>query len=347
MFEEILKHVKEQMDENSEPYELSELLERSSLHLYELMSAAEEENVKELNLGSEEFNKMNYLRWKDGFQKLDMLRQISIEAGMEFQKHFLSIPEYETDPLLGVLMRQHANACRIAGEVILLLKGGYPDGALARWRSLFEISVTCLVINKYGRDAAKDYIRHGRVKAVEGMEEYQKTAKEMNLQPYDENEISAAIALKEEMSEGETHFHWARKYAGASKLEKLRENVGLGKWSHNYKLASRNVHADYSEMLSLFAMSEAKQDMLLVGQSNSGMVEPAHMTAITLAQITSAFLTAHIHEDNDLDYTNSTLFLMLIKHYVDAVGESFLECSDRSQTQSNKPLNTDAASGAG
>ncbi len=347
MFEEILKHVKGQLDEDSEPYEVSELLEKISLDLYELMNASEDENIKELNILSEEFNNMNYLRWKDGFQKLEMLRQISIEAGMEFQKQFLSIPEYDNDPFLGVLMRQHANACRIAGEIILLLKGGYPDGALARWRSLFEISVTCLVIKKYGRDAAEDYILHGRVKAIEGMEEYQKTAKEMNLQPYDENEISAVIALKEKISDGESHFHWAKKYAGFSKLEKLREDVGLGKWSHNYKLASRNVHADYSEMLSLFAMSEAKQDMLLVGQSNSGLVAPAHMTAITLAQITSAFLTAYIHEDNGLDYTNSTLFLMLIRRYVDAVGESFLKCSEKSQTQSNMPQNTNTASGVG
>ncbi len=68
-----------------------------------------------------------------------MLNQISIEAGMEFQKYFLTFPEYMADPLLGVLMRQHANACRITGEIILMLKGGYPDGAIARWRTLFEI----------------------------------------------------------------------------------------------------------------------------------------------------------------------------------------------------------------
>lgn len=329
MFEEILKNVKEQLDKCTDPHELSDVLERSSSYLFDVMSTSEEENVNKLILDSEEFNKRNYLRWKGGFQRLEMLRQISIEAGMEFQKQFLTITEYESDPLLGVLMRQHANACRIAGEIILLLKGGYPDGAVARWRSLFEISVTCLVINKYGRDAAQDYIRHGRVKAVEGMEEYQKAAEDMKLKPYDEDEISAAIALKEQLSGGENHFHWARKYAGVSKLEKLREDVGLGKWSHNYKLASRNVHADYSEMLSLFAMSEAKQDMLLVGQSNSGMVEPAHMTAITLAQITSAFLTAHIPEENKLNYSNSILFLHLIQHYVDAVGESFLKCSEQ------------------
>lgn len=332
MFKEILKHVKEQLEESTESYDLSELFDRSSLHLYELMSASEEENVKKLTLNADEFNKRNNLKWKEGFQKLEMLRQISIEAGMEFQKHFLSIPEYETDPLLGVLMRQHANACRITGEIILLLKGGYPDGAIARWRSLFEVSITCLVINKYGRDAAIDYIRHGKVKAVEGMEEYQKTAKEMNLQPYDDHVLSAAVALKDQITDGESHFHWAKKYAGFSKLEKLREDIGLGKWSHNYKLASRNVHADYCEMLSLFAMSEAKQDMLLVGQSNSGMVEPAHMTAITLAQITSAYLTAHIHEENGLDYTNATLFMLLIQRYVDAVGDSFLKCSEKSKS---------------
>lgn len=330
MFEEILKNVKEQLDNGTDPYDLSDVLERSSSCLFDVMSASEEENVNKLILDSEEFNKRNYLRWKSGFQRLEMLRQISIEAGMELQKQFLTITEYESDPLLGVLMRQHANACRIAGEIILLLKGGYPDGAVARWRSLFEISVTCLVINKYGRDAAQDYIRHGKVKAVEGMEEYQKTAQDMKLKPYEEDEISAAIAIKEQLLAGENHFHWARKYAGASKLEKLREDVGLGKWSHNYKLASRNIHADYSEMLSLFAMSEAKQDMLLVGQSNSGMAEPAHMTAITLAQITSTFLTAHIHEENKLDYTDSLLFLHLIQYYVNAIGESFLKCSEES-----------------
>lgn len=196
---------------------------------------------------------------------------------------------------------------------------------------MFEISVTCLVINKYGRDAAIDYIRHGKVKAVEGMEEYQKTAKEMNLQPYDDCELLAAMTLKDQILDGKKRFHWAEKYAHCSKLEKLREDVGLGKWSHYYKLASRNVHADYSEMSSLFAMSDAKQDMLLVGQSNSGMAEPAHMTAITLAQITSAFLTAYIHKENKLDYTNTTYFLLLIQRYVDAVGESFSKCSEKSK----------------
>lgn len=147
------------------------------------------------------------------------------------------------------------------------------------------------------------------------------------LEPYADDELEAAIQLKKVLSGGENDFQWARKYTGFKKIEKLREHVGLGKWSHNYKLASKNVHADFSEMRSLFAMSEAKQDGLLAGPSNSGLVEPAHMTAITLSQITVAFLTAHIEESNDLDYSTSIMYLYLIEKYVDAVGQEFLRCS--------------------
>lgn len=336
MFGELLKIFKKKLKTHSDSVKVEDVFRLASEKIYDLIASSEPDHVKQLNSEDEEFVERNYNRWKSGFHKLQMLKQISLEAGMEFQKQFLQHSEYETDPLLGVLMRQHANACRVTGEIILLLKGGYADGALARWRTLFEISVTCLVIRKYGRGAAEDYIKHGKIKAVEGMQEYQKTAKDMNLEPYADDELEAAIQLKEELSGGDKNFQWARKYAGFGKLEKLREDVGLGKWSHNYKLASKHVHADYSEMVSLFAMSEANQDILLAGPSNSGLVEPAHMAAITLGQITASFLTAYIDEPNKLDYSDSQMYLSLIQKYVDAVGEEFLKCSHETLPQSNK-----------
>lgn len=337
MFDEILKYTQEEFEQMNEPYEYDDVLKKSSKYIYDLMCESEKENYQNLNTEIEQFTQRNFQRWELGFQKLEMLRQISIEAGVEFKKHFLTFPEYETDVLLGALMREHANACRIAGEIILLLKGGYADGALARWRTLFEILVTCLVLHKHGKNAANDYIRHGKRKAVKGMEEYQKTAKDMNRQLYDDEEISNMLKLKESWDKKD-NFHWAQKYTGYGRLEKLREDVGLGKWSHDYMWASHNIHSVYREALSLLATSEAKNDLLLVGASNSGMVEPAHMTAITLAQITSTFLTAHINEENNIDYTNSTLFMFLMQYYVDDIGESFLKCSENidSFTQPNE-----------
>lgn len=171
---------------------ISLIIDRAS----SLITSNEVEIIDSINNDNKQFVERNYIRWQSGFYKLEMLRQISLEAGMEFQKQFLKYPQFVSDSLLGVLMRHHANACRITGEIIVLLKNGYADGALARWRTLFEIFITCLVIKKYGKEAAEDYIRHGIVKSVEGMEEYQKTALEMNLEPYNEKELDAAIKLK-------------------------------------------------------------------------------------------------------------------------------------------------------
>ncbi|WP_372832095.1 hypothetical protein [Pontibacterium sp.] len=72
-------------------------------------------------------------------------------------------------------------------------------------------------------------------------------------------------------------------------------------------------------------MREAKEDLLLCGQSNSGLTEPAHFTAIALAQITSVFITTYIEDsDSGLDYSDSYLFIKIIENYVKEVGEAFL-----------------------
>lgn len=325
LFQELLEKSNIKL-ENINKDNFQKIFESISKNLVETMQFNETDNINQLNQEYEDFNKRNYFQWKKGFDKLEMLRQISIEAGMEFQKEFLKYPEYENDPLLGVLMRQHANACRITGEIIHLLKGGYSDGAIARWRTLFEIAVTSLVLNRHGKECAVDYIKYGKLKSIEGMEEYQKTAKEMKVESYSKEEMDLAIALKEELKK-EINYSWAIKYTNFGRMEKLREYVGLEKWSHYYMLASKIIHADFHEMNTLMAMSEAKENMLLVGQSNSGMTEPAHITAITLNQITSAFLTAYIQDENTkIDYKVSMLFLSLLKQYSDDVGKIFLEC---------------------
>jgi hypothetical protein len=321
-----LQAARNELDKTDKGYKLEDVVEEATNIFIKLTKANENEPVEQHRKNHQGFIDRNCIRWGAGLDQLELLYITSQEAALNFQEHYLSIPKLENDPLLGVLMRLHANALRITSEIIHLIKGGYADGALARWRSLFEISVTSLIIHKYGRQAAIDYIKHGNIKTVEGIEEYQKTAEKMNLEPYTNDEIEQAVALKATLSEGDSYWHWARNHTGFSKLEKLREHVGLDHWSHNYKLASRNIHADYSEMRSLLGMEEATEDLLLVGQSNSGMTLPAHITSIMLNQITSCFLTAYINEETDLDYTNSMVFMNLLKKYSDNVGEEFLKC---------------------
>ena len=332
MFEELIEIARSRLEKNKDSYTYENVLELATSTLITSTREHESETIKACITDEDACVKRNRERWKSGFQKLRALRETSIQAGMNFQKHFLQKEEYQHDVLYGVLMRQHAHACRISGEIIVLLEAGYADGAIARWRTLYEISVTCLIIKKYGRNAASDYVKHGIVKNSEGILEYQKTAEAMGLPPFSREEVEAAEKIKEEITDGDRSWHWARRHAGVSKLEKLREIVGLDNWSHNYKLASRNIHSDYYEMDRLHAMSEAKQDLLLVGQSNSGMTAPAHFTAINLAIITSVFILVGSDDDQcELDFTDSILFMKVIDNYIDEVGRAFIAIEQRKE----------------
>lgn len=325
MFEEILDLAETKLRENGGTPSYESIVNLASKILIDDTKEQEEENVKRVVSDHDEFIKRNRERWSVGFSKLHALRETCLQAGVNFQEQFLKIPRYETDELIGVFLRQHAHACRISGEIIHLLEGGYPDAALARWRTLYEMVVTCLIIKKYGKEAAIDYIKQGTIHTAEGIEEHRKTAEAMGQETFTDEEVEYYLNLKEEITNGESGWHWARKHTGFKKIDKLSEHIELDKWSHNYKLANRNVHSDYFEMASLYAMSEAKQDILLCSQSHSGLTEPAHFTAISLAQITTIFLGAYIEDDDSgLDYKDSVVFMKIIDNYVKEVGEAFL-----------------------
>lgn len=217
------------------------------------------EHLDEVRATDQGFRERNYRRWKGGFDMLAVLRQTSIESGQMFQQEFLRFPQFLHDPLLGVLMRLHAHACRVMGEVEALLLSGYPDGAHARWRTLHEIAVFSILIRHHGLSAAEDFIRYGLIETVNGMEGYQAIAGARGREPYSDEELAAAIELRHDLiarcGEGiQSSNGWARKYVGSSKFTKLQEAAGLRKWANDYKAASRSIHFDYREMRSLLGM---------------------------------------------------------------------------------------------
>ncbi|WP_216841341.1 MULTISPECIES: hypothetical protein [Shewanella] len=73
-------------------------------------------------------------------------------------------------------------------------------------------------------------------------------------------------------------------------------------------------------MRNRLALAECKEDILVVGQSNSGMVDPAHATAISLMQVTCTLLLLNPSID-------SIVIMEIAKQYSDKVGEEFLNLS--------------------
>jgi hypothetical protein len=331
-FRELIKNSRDELIANPQP-EFDVTINK----LYDALAETQSSFLSEIYSNSQGFLDRNYERWKDGFDLMRLFYHYCMEAGQAFQEEILKYSQFTTDALLGVLMQIHAHSCRVTGEIITLLINGYADGALSRWRTLHEFAVTSLVLSKYGREAAEDYVQYGIVQYVDGMKSYQETAVAMHREPFSTEELERAIQnQKEILKKYGTDFcssnGWARKYVNGSKFNKLQKDVGLEKWSNDYKIASRNIHTDWREMRSLFAMGEADAEILLCGPSNSGMVEPAHYTAMALEQVTCAFIFTYINEDDSpIDHSESVIFMGLIHRLAEDIGSTFLELHKQTQ----------------
>jgi len=80
----------------------------------------------------------------------------------------------------------------------------------------------------------------------------------------------------------------------------------------------QNIHSGSKGMRNRLGLCEAKEDILLVGQSNSGMTDPAHATAISLSQITIDLLMLKPNLDH-------VIIMNIILDYEKKVGQSFLK----------------------
>lgn len=321
----------ESVDDDEMPQLMIRALDLAAERFFNSIKKRAQVQTNELRAEAEGFVEGHERRWGPGLDWLRLHRQCCLEAGQEFQAEFLKHDDYVHDQLLGVLMRLHANACRIQGEIITLLAAGYPDGAYARWRTLHEIAVTAIILHDAGENAARDYIRFGLVQAVKGMNGYQATATRMRREPYSQQELDEANALMKRICE-ESDFDfssrngWARKYLKSSKFQNLQKAAGLEHWINDYSSASRDVHTDFRRMQSLIGMHTVEEDALLCGPSSYGLAEPAHSAAISLMQATIAFILAHQDRPkSSLDFSASLVFAKVIGMLTDEVGEVFGE----------------------
>ncbi|NJM53745.1 MAG: hypothetical protein HC846_10380 [Blastocatellia bacterium] len=73
-----------------------------------------------------------------------------------------------------VLLSLYARACLVSSEILVLLKAGFPDGSHARWRTLHEIAVVAMFIEKHGKEVAERYLLHEYVEDYKGAMQHQK-----------------------------------------------------------------------------------------------------------------------------------------------------------------------------
>lgn len=235
--------------------------------------------------------------WSKPLRLLEIYHLLVLEAGTEFNKHFRPAAGAKGDVVFDVLTSLHARACQISSEIIVLLKAGHADGAHARWRTLHEVTIAAMFIEKHGHDVAERYLRHEIVESYKGALQYRKHHAAMRHEPlaneaFDKIQAEYHKVLQDFGSDFKSDYGWAASALNKSRptFSDIEEAVHLEKWRPFYKMASHNVHANPKGVTFRLGLSKKEGGVLLAGVSNRGLADPAHGTAISLLQITSTLL---------------------------------------------------------
>ena len=261
------------------------------------------------------FDRRNFERWKPSFDHLEMMWSVAQELGEMHGQAIKADGGEDSNAVMAALANLFPRALLVTQEVICLLKGGFPDGALARWRSLHEISVTAMYIAKYGEEVAIPYllsVHFAARRAAHQMNEHAEMAKiekftEVEMKDFDARCAGAESILQRKIAKDRLG-EWPAITQTHRTFAALEKAVNMDHWRPRYKWASTHTHAHHRPIDKLLGMAESDKDVHLIGQSNSGFVDPFQMTAISLAQITTTYLL-HTPNADRIVYSNVLLKL--------------------------------------
>ncbi len=134
---------------------------------------------------TEPFTQRLARRWRRPISRLAMLLTIARQLGESINDE-VRRPEFaDRRHTVEVLTRLHARACQISSEILVLLSGGFADGAMARWRTLHEIAVTTFFVARHGEPVAERYIALPPCRIVSGRDRIRNPSRATRLRAVD------------------------------------------------------------------------------------------------------------------------------------------------------------------
>lgn len=243
---------------------LSKLTETISSDMVHTVKDTIHERVLDQRSNAEQFMAHNNQIWGNGFIVSEAMYLIALDAGNEINAYAstLAIEQYrEIMFRYCVLGELYARACQQYLEIIHLIKGGFADGAYARWRSLFELSVVSEFIRNNDEEVAKAY--HGASFTDDGRYGW------------------AGVAP--------CFSGW--KNPNKITFDNIKEQCSLATdaWNSQYKLANKIVHATPQGTFDRLGAPSGPRNCTPVGPSVYGLATPAVNAAISLSRIATDY----------------------------------------------------------
>lgn len=250
---------------------------------------------RSLNRG---FAKRNIRRWRPGFDALEMLIVACEEAGEAVNTVQRPAAAANQDYKFEALVGLHGRSVLVAREVYCLMQGGFADGALGRWKTLHELAVVANFLLAHDQGVSERYLLHRTVRMAKAAEQYKEYEQAAGLQPLDAAELIELVEAREAICSRHgkamrEDWGWAATALGKDKritFFDIELAAGLDHWRPRYRWASQDTHGNFRPSLSTLAMCESSEQAIVVGPSNSGMVDPAQMVSHGLVMATLPLL---------------------------------------------------------
>jgi hypothetical protein len=275
---------------------LTEQLERDSLMLAKRLRS-QTKLLREHQAYGEGFKKRLARTWRNALTLYEVLLLSAVDAGSDFYTDHSEDAAQDNDFAFEALTSLHARACLVAGEVLELLRGGWPHGAHARCRTLHEFAVFSVVIGEH-RELGERFLVHDVVEDARSMDTYQaKLAGRSGHKTFSQEEVDNNHARRDEaIQRFGTSF--GRRCGWAAPLfpkdgptfGQLEEVARLDHLRPFYDWATHlGVHAS-SRGARLNVLRRGDDTMRLVGPTNAGLADPGHSALISLVQVTTNLL---------------------------------------------------------
>lgn len=210
-------------------------------------------------------------KWGKAFVASEALYLCIMESSQEYIEYVAEKIEGQNDDVIiiyNALLPIHARACQEYLEILCLCKNGFADGAYARWRSLYELSIISDFIRKNGKEIAISFLKAAD---TEDRYEWARGAKCFKHYPKDRH----------------ITFSLIQKQCTLSTTE----------WRQQYTISNQLVHA--SPQGTLYRLgNKTESGILSAGHSDYGVSTPMIQSAIILVCITADLFTLFQHGDS-------------------------------------------------
>lgn len=262
-----------------------------------------------------EFNARLNRRWFEAFDLLEKCIVASLEIGEEIQKNSSVFITSDNKELFEVLLRLHARGIQISKEILVLFRNGYADGAFARWRTLYELSIVGLFISKHGNKVAKQYKDYASVETYKELVTYNEKNHKLHFEEILPAEIERQETLMNDLKNKYSddflkRYGWTYSVLERNKrtFEGIEEDVESDHIRPFYKWACNTIHAGPKAAYYSIGICGAS-NVMLAGPTNYGFADPGQNTALAIFQLTSNLVLNFMDYDNIVELNILSSFL--------------------------------------